>query len=65
MSSLGTVVVVDAAEVDGFENEGKVKSLELSPHEAPHNASAQMYDTKRTSLDISASADSSVPNVVS
>jgi hypothetical protein len=40
-SSLGTVVVVDAAEVDGFDNEGKVKSLELFPHEVPHNASAQ------------------------
>ncbi|KRO37501.1 MAG: hypothetical protein ABR57_02565 [Acidimicrobium sp. BACL17 MAG-120924-bin0] len=64
-SSLATVVVVDATEVDGFDNEGKVKSFEVFPHELVHSASAQRYDTQRKIMDMSASADSSVPNVVS
>ena len=44
-SSSATVVVVDATEVDGIDNGGKVKSFEAFPHELPHSASAQRYDT--------------------
>ena len=44
-SSSATVVVVDATEVDGIDNGEKDKSLGAFPHEVPHSASAQRYDT--------------------